>query len=688
MKRFTYLLLFFCFISYGQQTENVDFISLNAQLYPHFESKSITGELTYDFVLKNKKDTISIDAVNMQFDNVKINGKAVNYEVTNSKIKLFEGFKKGKNSLTFHYKANPKQTMYFVGDSNDYQIWTQGQGKYTSHWLPSFDDVNEKVIFNLAIAYDTNFTVLSNGKLESEIVQNGTKTWKYTMDKPMSSYLVMLAIGYFNKEGEISTSGIPLEYYIDQNDVAKFEPTYRYSKVIFDFLENEIGEAFPWYVYRQVPVRDFLYAGMENTTATIFSQEFVVDSIGFNDKNYVNVNAHELAHQWFGDCVTAREGKHHWLQEGFATYYALLAEQSIYGDDYFYFQLWDMARQLSQANEEVPVLNEKASSLTFYKKGAWALHILRSEVGADNFKTAIKNYLKKYAYKTADTDAFLAEINKVSQFDTNTFKMMWLETPGFDFNAIQKYISSNSFLNEFYTILNNYNVAFEEKKSYYETIMQSDVFFQAKKEILYQCRTVPFENKRRLIELAMATNDVHVRQAVAETVDFIPQNFQQEFETLLADNSYITREIALFKLWRNFKDDQYYYALTSTEWEGLNYNLKVANYTLKIVTKGIAPQDKIAAISGLEQMTKLPYETMVREAAIKTILSLNIPSEQVYLSLIDATLHHKWQFVKFGKDNLRVLLSNPEKRQMLINLEPKMSTIQKERFATFLNETR
>ena len=688
MKRLTYLLLFFCFISYSQQIENVDFTSLNAQLYPHFESKSVTGDVTYDFVVKNKKDTISIDAINMQFDNVKINGKSVNYKATNSEIKFFEGFKKGKNTLTFHYKATPKQALYFTGEGDDYQIWSQGQGKYTSHWLPSFDDVNEKVIFNLAIEYDPNFTVLSNGKLESAIVQNGSKTWKYTMDKPMSSYLVMLAIGHFNKEGEISASGKPLEYYIDQSDVAKFEPTYRYSKVIFDFLENEIGEAFPWHIYRQVPVRDFLYAGMENTTATIFSQEFVVDSIGFNDKNYVNVNAHELAHQWFGDCVTAREGKHHWLQEGFATYYALLAEQSIYGDDYFYFQLWDMARQLSHANEEVPVLNEKASSLTFYKKGAWALHILRSEVGADNFKIAIKNYLKKYAYKTADTDAFLAEINKVSQFDTNTFKMMWLETPGFDFNAVQKYISSNSFLNEFYTILNNYNVAFEEKKSYFETIMQSDVFFQAKKEILYQCRTVPFENKRRLIELAMATNDVHVRQAVAETVDFIPQNFQQEFETLLADNSYITREIALFKLWRNFKDDQYYYALTSTEWEGLNYNLKVANYTLKIVTKGIAPQDKIAAISGLEQMTKLPYETMVREAAIKTILSLNIPSEQVYLSLIDATLHHKWQFVKFGKDNLRVLLSNPEKRQMLINLEPKMSTIQKERFATFLNETR
>jgi aminopeptidase N len=73
---------------------------------------------------------------------------------------------------------------------------------------------------------------------------------------------------------------------------------------------------------------------MENTSATLFASTYIVDS-GFEDRNYINVNAHELAHQWFGNLITAESGKHHWLQEGFATYYALLAERDIYGDDYF-----------------------------------------------------------------------------------------------------------------------------------------------------------------------------------------------------------------------------------------------------------------------------------------------------------------------------------------------------------------
>jgi aminopeptidase N len=53
-----------------------------------------------------------------------------------------------------------------------------------------------------------------------------------------------------------------------------------------------------------------LYAGMKNS-ATVFSSRYVVDSTGFEDRNYTNVNAHELAHQWFGDLVTPK-AEHHW----------------------------------------------------------------------------------------------------------------------------------------------------------------------------------------------------------------------------------------------------------------------------------------------------------------------------------------------------------------------------------------
>ena len=436
MKKILFLL--FPILTFAQQIDKVDFIKCDASVAIEFKTKTVNGSINYEFKVKSEIDSIRIDAKNMTFSEVKINGKSVKYKNNTKELVLFEGFKKGKNKLNFIYQAKPKQTIYFTGIGDGQQIWTQGQGRYTSHWLPSFDDVNEKVIFNLEILYDVKYYAISNGiikfKVEiANIEKLGYSIWNYRMQKPMSSYLVMLAIGKFEHKTEISDSGIPLENYYQAKDSSKYKYTFKDSKKIFDFLEKEIGFKYPWKIYRQIPVEDFLYAGMENTTSTIFAQDFVVDESGFNDKNYINVNAHELAHQWFGDVITAKSGKHHWLQEGFATYYALLAEKEVFGDDYFNNALYrnSMLLRKEAKTDTIAILNEKASSYSFYQKGAWALHYIHETIGEKLFKKAVKNYLNKYKFKNVETSDFLDEIAKVSDFDIVKFVFIQIILNGF-----------------------------------------------------------------------------------------------------------------------------------------------------------------------------------------------------------------------------------------------------------------
>ena len=76
----------------------------------------------------------------------------------------------------------------------------------------------------------------------------------------MSSYLVAFAVGDFSKKTIASSSNVPMELYYPTSDSLLIEPTYRYSKRIFDFLEQEIGVDYPWQNYKQVPLKDFLYA--------------------------------------------------------------------------------------------------------------------------------------------------------------------------------------------------------------------------------------------------------------------------------------------------------------------------------------------------------------------------------------------------------------------------------------------
>jgi len=670
-----FLFVFISSLAFAQQTKQVDFKTAQAHLSFDVPNKKVMGTVVYTFeVLDKKVDTIYIDARNMKFSEVKVNGKKkTGWSSSATALKLFKGYKKGKNTVEFHYEAQPKQTLYFVKDGLDEQLWTQGQGKYTSHWLPSFDDVNEKVVFNMSVTFNADYTVLSNGELDKKGLLGEDTSWYYKMDKPMSSYLVMLAIGKFDRYSELSFSDTTLEYYIRPEDKDKFGPTYRDSKRMFDFLEKEIGVKYPWGIYRQVPVLDFLYAGMENTTSTIFAQDFVVDETGFNDRTYINVNAHELAHQWFGDLVTAKSSKHHWLQEGFATYYALLVEKELYGDDHFNYELYQIAERLQQAakTDTIPVMNEKASTLSFYQKGAWALHVLRTGVGEDNFRKAVKAYLEKYAFKNADTDDFLAEINKVASYDTNSFKSRWLEKGGFEVNEALEILSRNEFMQLYLKLGDLSDKRFTEKKPIYMQILQSDQFSPVKEEVLFQTAEIPFEEKVELLRYAMQTDDVKLRQAVARTVTTIPPSFVEEYITLLNDNSYITKEIALNVLCSKFPERQAAFLDKSDGWIGFNdKNLRILWLALAYNAKEYRTADKEKFYAELQDYSSPKYESSIRQNALTNLVYLGQPDAVTLRNLVNATGHHKWQFVKFSKDTIRGLLKKENYRVQFESLLP------------------
>ncbi len=672
-----YIFLLFTTFLFAQQTKFVDFKTVSGQLSLNAKEKLVSGSVDYQFEVLKPIDTIKIDAKNMEFSKVQIDNKEVHFVNSGKELQIIGNFQKGKNHLTFDYTVKPKQALYFVSiENSEVQIWTQGQGRYTSNWFPSFDDVNEKVIFNLGVNYDAGYQVISNGILKDKTSNGNSNHWQYEMEKPMSSYLLMLSVGKYDKKEFTAKSKVPLEYYLEHKDADRFEPTYRYSKRIFDFLEKEIGVKYPWEIYRQIPVRDFLYAGMENTTSTLFATRYVVDSIGFEDRNYTNVDAHELAHHWFGDLITAESSKHHWLQEGFATYYAALAEREIYGDDYFYSKLYDTAQQIKFASrtDTIPVLNVKASSLTFYEKGAWALFVLHESIGDKAFKKAIKSYLKKYAYQTVNTKDFFNEIKKVSNFDLEKFQKTWLESTVFDTQTANALLSKNKAIQVRLEVDKLKKVTLAEKQNFFKKTLESDIYHTVKEAIVDQLENEKYEAKKALLLMALHSNNVEIRQAVGNSLTKIPEDFRTEYETLLDDNSYQTQEIALYWLWRNFPDHRTEYLNRSKEWIGFNdYNLRTLWLSLALSTPNYSDNPEVL-ISELIAFSSTKYEATTRQNALEKLIAFKIINDQVLSNLVGATTHHMWQFSKFGRDTIRLLLKNPEMRasfeRILPNLTP------------------
>lgn len=672
-----YIFLLITTFVFAQQTKYVDFKTVSGQLTINDSQKTISGYVDYEFDVLQPIDTIKIDGKNMEFTNVQIDGKDVIFLNTTKELQILNNFQKGNNHLTFNYNVKPKQALYFVDiENNEHQIWTQGQGRYTSNWFPSFDDVNEKVIFNIGVTYKKDYQVVSNGVLISKTDKDDQIHWQYQMENPMSSYLLVLSVGKYERKDFTSKSKIPLEYYLEKKDTARFEPTYRYSKRIFDFLEKEIGVKYPWKVFRQIPVRDFLYAGMENTTTTLFTTRYVVDDVAFIDRNYTNVDAHELAHHWFGDLITAESSTHHWLQEGFATYYALLAERDIFGDDYFYAKLYDTAQQIKFASrtDAIPVLNAKASSLTFYEKGAWTLFVLHESIGDKAFKKAIKSYLKKYAFKNVNTQNFFDEIKKVSDFDVVQFQKTWLESTAFDTPTANALLSKNKAIKARLEVDKLKKTPLSEKIDFLKQTLDSDVHFSVKQAVISQLQTEKYENKKELLLKALQQNNIQLRQTLAGTLPAIPEDFRKEYETLLDDKSYETQEIALFYLWKNFPIHRKEYLDKSKEWIGFNdYNLRTLWLSLALSTPEYSEEPE-KLINELVSFSTPEYEATTRQNALEKLIAFKFINDDVLTNLVNATTHHMWQFSKFGRETIRVLLKNSEMRtsfnRILPNLNP------------------
>ena len=675
-------LLFFLLTGFlfSQPQPSVDFFKADVDIIPDPGFKRINGKITYSFKALNKTDSVFLDAKNMDFFSVLLNGRKVRYRNTKEKLIFYKRLKADKTyRLTLDYSTIPEQTVYFLGwedsipDNN--QIWTQGQGKYTSHWLPSFDDMNEKVEFDLSLTFDKEYQVIASGKLKDTISKDSLRTWFFDMNKPMSSYLLAFAIGNYNCKKFKSKGGIPVELYYYPADSLKEEPTYRYSKEIFDFLSDEIGIAYPWQNYKQIPVRDFLYAGMENTGTTIFSDGFVIDSVAFVDKNYVNVNAHEMAHQWFGNLVTEKDGNHHWLHEGFATYYALLAEKKLFGEDYFYWKLYESAKQLqllsSQGKGEA-LTNPKASSLTFYEKGAWALHILRNTLGDKAFRQGMRSYLNRFEYSNVTISDFIREMQQFSDSDLKEFEQTWLLDTNFPYEEVKKLlVESSPELQTYFDLQWELTSSNTNNEQLIKKVWDNNSSHRIKENIILDYHKSLSES---FLKNAFTTEDLKTRQALCITTDRIPSGLKEQFESLLRDNSYITIENALYRLWISYPDLRITYLEKTKGIIGLpNKNIRLLWLFLAVLTKDYL--DDVQKADYTEELfgyTSAEYSFEVRQNAFSLLAGVFPLTDQNLLDLIEASIHHSWQFRNFARNLIERLLNDDKQKERLLKLSKEL----------------
>ncbi|MDP1622533.1 MAG: M1 family metallopeptidase [Bacteroidales bacterium] len=431
---------------------------LTAHIQFQPEKNLVKGNAEFTF-LPNRHpiDTIVFFAPGFKVSSVKLNGREIKYHHSGSNLVIDPGtFDMGPSRVTRHtsresliqidYSASPHSgAIYFIGWQPEEagkrkQIWA-----HRPHgWIPYMDG---RITVDMFITFDNKFKVFSNGE-RKEVIENvdGTKTWHYVMKKDHPFFSTALVIGDYNYKSAKTSRGVPLEfwYYSDMPD--RVGTTYMYSEQMFDFLEEELGFNYPYPLYRQAPVIDYMYGAMETTTSTIFGDYMQITPRAWWQRNYVNVNAHELAHQWFGNCIVHFVNRDVWLTESFATYYAKMFEKSIYGEDYYQnIRNDEMHLAFEAANKnDFPVGGSRGGVQRIYQKGSLVLGMLRDIMGDRGFQDAMHHYLEKYAFGYAETNDFIRCVYEATGKPYNWFFDQWILRGGEPEFIIKDSVSNDS----------------------------------------------------------------------------------------------------------------------------------------------------------------------------------------------------------------------------------------------------
>lgn len=415
----------------------IDQLEMSIQLELSPESGEVDGDVSIRFInLQENSDSISLNAIRMQVSKLELNGKSWPFRVSPDRISFPTKDLEGDTHLVrIAYRCKPRKGIYFNGwgrSGGKRQIWTQGQGIDHRHWIPHQDDQRDKLRTVLQLRFPSGFQVISNGELVSCSQKNDTITWDFRMQEEHPSYLIALAIGEYAFETD-SVDGEATDFihylYPEHSDL--FPLHYGKTRELFDWMQLHIGLDYPWNGdYRQVPVQNFKHGAMENTGAVIIGDIFLQDSANlFPERTYLEIQAHEMAHHWFGNYLTAESTESHWLHEGFATYWQWESKRKFESPMAYRLSRRKAAQRIWSTYEKIgpfSIQEEKAGSIGFYDKGAWVVSMLMDQTDSAAFSEAIVNILRTHPYSVVNTKQFLQLVEEQLGIPLDDFTEAWV----------------------------------------------------------------------------------------------------------------------------------------------------------------------------------------------------------------------------------------------------------------------
>ncbi|HEY4395689.1 MAG TPA: M1 family metallopeptidase, partial [Polyangia bacterium] len=395
-------------------------------------------------------NAVSFDAVDLDVDSVTAGGHPAAFSNDGQTLRVALAEAPAENDavdIAVRYACRPRRGLYFVGPTAAHpdrapQCWTQGQDDDARCFWPCLDQPIDKFTTEVVCTAPAGLFVLSNGDLRERVDLPGGKVtrWHYALALPQPAYLLTLVVGPFAElTDRAPKTGVNVFGYCAPGREADARRSIARTGAMIDHFSEKIGLPYPHARYSQIFVPEFIFGGMENTSATTLTELALLDERAALDHDMDGLVSHELAHQWWGDLLTCREWSEAWLNEGFATYFEYVWREHAKGrDEADHELLADTDGYLAEASGRYlrPVVCRQYDEpihlfdAHLYEKGGRVLHMLRHELGDGPFWRAIGHYAQKHAKGSVETRDLARAIEDVTGRSVEALLDRWIARPG------------------------------------------------------------------------------------------------------------------------------------------------------------------------------------------------------------------------------------------------------------------
>ena len=357
-------------------------------------------------------------------DEVRLDGGLIHPRIARDTIFVpLVGGRGGHHVLEIRYVAAAARGLR-INASAAYTIFD------TPSWMPVHWSIRDRATLSLSLELPAGWTNHAVGE---------PRDGGWRLDEAMPPYLFGFAAGPLT---EIRLDGDRGLRVLASDSVAAAMPALMRDVLrMIDFLEDLAGTRFPLDAYTQVFMPDA--SAQELATFTILPERYA-DALG-RDSTEDHLLIHELAHQWWGNRITAADWSHFWLHEGVASFIVALWKEERWGS-HAYAREIELARarvERARANGRGRALvdpsidsAESAGGPIPYSMGLLALHMLRREIGDESFRAGLRSFTARGRTRPVTTSDLRVAMEAAAGRSLQAFFENWVFDPAPDLAAV------------------------------------------------------------------------------------------------------------------------------------------------------------------------------------------------------------------------------------------------------------